>query len=792
MSAKFENQISVPVLTKDGKHVRRLGKDVHLDLVNVPWKELGIDGDLALVDWSGGKMPTATELQRGVEKLNITLGGSITKQRKTWNMSEETFAQFSDIYKFVEDGMRFSRHLLAQGWFGGIKGDIKITAVPRGTMTAAGLVEDGFGYISAKLAKKGYNGREKTKMGSGRGSYSIFQFIPLSRELKDELWPSSEERINDASTAAGMLRMQSSEFSYKKELVEIDPQMISHPFVVNSLVRSASELLSRLATTPALPYEMRIAVPSEYNVAVNGKFIISRYPKNHPAGTHAIEQNDVPREEIDRIANMEVIQYSISSKTVAAKGCLGVSDKIDGIIICEDDIKMGALGGDVVIPFMAWYDKGSACGVNAEYGSKYHSLDHDGDMVELIDCTDFPVLWDTINAIPRHDNVKLPKSKRPFSKAHLSKMMLDVMRNLIGIASVTNAAAFALDADDQETFCAHMGSTPEALHNRLQYLQLCGENGFKTSVPLDQAEKSARVITANLKKAMGIGKDGHPAPWTMWPGPDAFVSFIPSVIIGWDVNGYVYTSDQVEPADLTAQELHNAVRPGQTGTIAEWCRMTLPLIRSHRQEGIKVSPLTLFKPWAKHAGMEAEQSADAICDWYNTRISDVNFEDPAQWDTFKTQLQNEINVWLERDKISRSKAASALWRAAHSARGPLAGAGVAFLAFPEECSLIVKNKPGLSGSHQCVLNGLRYQLPGVNELDLKVSVVTFEERTSSGTTVIRKAVCAKVKGQRKPSRHYYPENTIGVLAVNEVQVPDGVYRASIKPLGAASHSITLH
>ncbi|MGD9093133.1 MAG: hypothetical protein PVF74_09800 [Anaerolineales bacterium] len=80
-------------------------------------------------------------------------------------------------------------------------------------------------------------------------------------------------------------------------------------------------------------------------MAVDRLIEIDRNPIDSPSSIQVVDPSDEDQDgltlELDRIANLEVYQHSISSYDIAVKGCVGVVENLGyDLVIGMDDIKM--------------------------------------------------------------------------------------------------------------------------------------------------------------------------------------------------------------------------------------------------------------------------------------------------------------------------------------------------------------------------------------------------------------------------------------------------------------------
>ena len=95
-------------------------------------------------------------------------------------------------------------------------------------------------------------------------------------------------------------------------------------------------------------------------------------------------------------------------------------------------------------------------------------------------------------------------------------------------------------------------------------------------------------------------------------------------------------------------------------------------------------------------------------------------------------------------------------------------------------------KPGLKNTGLAtILTGCNYQVPGLEELETEVEVVDVTTE-KNGKLWVRKAVYGAVDGQLPPQSELYPENMIGLIAVNADQPEKGAYFARIKKVSSGA------
>jgi hypothetical protein len=796
---QLKNSVVVPVIDRFGYEIEQQ------DLRNTPFTELYPNEQIVLIQWTAqndNSRPSIEELSTPVEFngrkfYGSYAWGSAVKRGITIGLAHD-FPQTDGPVKLVEDGQRVGRWLISQGTFGGFTAQsLEIGIEKPGTLIAAGPIEDGFGYIRRSLVEK-YAGKERIELGTSRDNWSFWQRIPWD-QVAEELAPMIEEACIDASDPQKMLWQSPHSFDQKKELYDLDKSMIEHPFVAAALNRSSQDYFSRMATSVNLHGEYKTAVPTTAeNVCWPGhagKVTIDRSPIDSNGSLQAIELVQNAAEE-ERISKLEVIQVSISTKDFSTKGCLGiVEDELleYDIVICSEDIKMApdlktarnaasATLENVVVPFLQIWDSKSLVGVSAFWAKNLMGLDHDGDGVRLVDCASLPRLWQAIRDLPAGETPKLKKSKRPLKDGdYRADMIFKSMVNLVGFA--TNVAGATFVVSDRDWLAKELGMKSEqALDNRLNYFIKVGTDGFKTDVDQAAVAKEVAVMQNNIVRLFG-----RTAPWTGWNDDGwAFKRGLPPIILAANNDGSFMIGSEDDPVALENNELKLAVWPFMDGTVAQIARLVIPAIRPHWTETVPLRPLTAFRNWVPEPRQEEYEMAKQIQFWYNARVGRVNWTDTKSILSFKMALKERCEEW----GIDRMKAACALWYVAHSSRGGDASAASVFLAFPEECKVIVADKPG-EQVKEVVLTGLNYQLPrftaGVLE-NLTVADVTV---TKQGKRILRRVLVGDVAGQVAPRDLSLPRNLIAFIAANENQPELGTYRARITPIGSASWACCL-
>jgi hypothetical protein len=737
-------------------------------LHNVALCELFENEPVVIIDWlADGKRPTLEELETPVGEYVGWYGwGSAVKRGQTLGLKRDLLVECG-LLQNAERSIMTGRMLVSQGIFGGLKGKFKVRVVKAGTVIKGHLVDDGFGLMDEAAAELGYNGHDKTHLGRGKQNYSLWQRIPWSAALQAELKRIIDATLIEAADPANWLYREGAAWEERKAIAALDDDMMEHPYITQALSRSSADAMARVATTVAIPTLVRVAVPTTVPKAtVTGKHILVRYPVDSNGSIQATRTRP-GQKEVERVAKMEVIQHTVGSRELMAKGCFGVVEGLDvDLVLCLDDIKMTTLSlkhGDVIeldgaVVFNQWFAAGSAIGINPKWAKNTMGLDFDGDLVFVHECADLPVLWQTARDLVPGETPKLVKTTSDVSER--IQMILNSMRNLVGFASNVAAATFC--TSDREGLAHQLGYADEAaLNAALNWYIKVGTDGFKTMVDLNAVEKKLQTLQSNILRILGKG-----APWCKWPNEWAFRRGVPDF----------YRKDMDE------NEKANCIPVSFDGTVAQLCRLTLPSLRAALGTPITVKPLSHYRIWAPNVNKVLSEDAHNLQLEFNARIKRVNFSDVESIQSFKTWWQDRLYAWVEDRKVTARAAAYALWREAHSSRSQNMTAASIFMGFPGYARAIIIEKPGLQKDTNTLLLGLQYVFDGdVPKLDVPVEVCEFEQ-VKDNKRLIRKIVCGEVEGKKAP-RDPYPADLIGMVDMHAEQPECGTYMAHIVPAG---------
>lgn len=778
------------ITDESGVSELKLNEVDSLTLINTAWYEMLKDEPIIKVIFAEGQRPCKVEVD-DITYYPWYILGSDSKQGGFYCVTRDVM---KDAAKYAEDSMRGGRWLLAQGWYGFGKKSLKIKAVQKGQLFNGLPIEDGFGYITSKLANELYTGQPKIELGTGKGSYTFWQNIPPTQAVKDALKPYIEKASQDFQSL--YMALDYSDLDDAKKWASLADDMLYHPSVVNPLRRSLAEWLARRVTTPNVKVHTKVAVPTTCNSIASTTSVVSwRNPIDQFGSIQAVRGDKNAVQEEKRIQDLEVVQYSLTNDTSSWKGCLGITDDLDGydIVFCSDDQKMGEFVDDGTVEgyltFLSWWNKGSAIGVSAEWAKDLMGLDHDGDILQYIVATkDLWPVFEEAEKLPKWETPKIPKLKSERTDENMAEYAWNVFCNLVGYATNTrsHAMGFYSNMGDQELLAEWMGySSAEKLHKRFNHYIKVGTD-VKTDAPRHEYMAQVQLLNQDIAKFVSR------TPWTGWPNNYAFTHHLPMVIDrevkieeGWSTRSVYYQNG--EEIELSDRELREAVLPDVNNLIAWIYRQYYPkLVESNIDFKLPSNPLGYYQNWVQRPSDAALNWAASLRDWYNMKAARSNMKDKEIARRLKMEVYEEARRRLG-DKDAKV-AADACWYVAHASRTEWAAATFVFWAFPEECERIISERQ--MRDRTTVLVGVQWQVPGLENWEGDVEIETVD-LPKGGKMVRRLVVKGRVDGQVQPADTRLPNNTIGLIAETAHPLKVGVYKATITKVSKASWKISV-
>lgn len=794
------NTISLPLVNMQGKNVMFLNSyrkelvPVMNDYVNTPFNwmfpgkeliqiQLNSPDDIGcLVDYDGKTWFTDKACGMSIKKGIVT------------GMTEDLM---SCIIKKHSDVIRFNRWALPNAWYGMKLIRPKVLALPKGAIYMGNPIGDGFSYFTKQLVYSVYNETDKIRLNKSKGSYTFWQWLPWSLDLQEEMWPYMVKRGSNLTELHTMV--ESSGMDYRNEMANIDPDMMRHPAFAFTIQRSYAEFLARSMFSIDVNAKMKIIVPSTADkVAMDTKGVITRFPVDSPASSQAVEACDDIRE-IERIRNLEVVQYSLSNFTCLDKGCAGVVEDLGGydIVTCEDNLKMGVLPHktQVALCLTQFHSKGTAIGVNEDWGAATIKNDFDGDPAQWIDCSDKPVLWQTVYDLPQIAGKKLTKVALPPTDDNRANFMSEAFSNVVGLAS--NQTADVLAYGDTEYIAECLGTTAN---------DLIAEQTLKINIGTDfKADAQRHLLETQIKdENRERGEFIAQAPWPHWPDEWSFRHGLPpvadtSAVYSTEKKGkkYFYRRFWVNGEEIVNKDiLKNVVAPEHNGTIGSIYRLMYPMAKDLNLEfQVPVLPLSHFKNYVRDVKQSYLDWAYKFQETYNDLISRLNFSDSTQFGTLKSILQQKAKY----ANFDEYEACKALWQVTTEKSGAYTSSYSVFATFPaESMRIVLEHQAWKKAQELCVeptvttvvISGVANQISDFKLWSGEIEVVDFEDKDNkTGQLMLRKSITAKVGQRTAPAP--YPEFHLGTVIKNGFQPDPGKYTAMIQQISNGAWEVKL-
>jgi len=823
---KLNNEYELDVIDQDGHLVET--RVLH----NVPVVELAPDEKLVLVDWRAADdaKPTLEQLMnpvlyQGVSYHGAWAWGSSVKQAFTIGAEHDLPKLWG--HTFDEDAMRFMRLLFGEGVNGGLVADqadpLKIKVVKAGRkVNGLHPVQDGFGYIRRSVAEAGMNDNARIVLSYSRDSAQFAQRLPLS--ILGTLMPSIKDRLTTLCEPGSRGLSTLTQLHEKQQWVQMDSDMVKHPYVANALDRTSSDAFARGCMSVPTNSNVRVAIPANVaRIATDVPLVAYRYPIDAWSSIQAVEAEGSAAE-LSRIGGMEVIQFTLANKGFYASGCLGVLDDAEmpegvDIVLCADNIKLrignpnkrrhvGMIDFTGVMTFNQRFDAGSAIGVGYKWFSSVMGGDFDGDLLTFFgaeDCgqDEFEVMFSAVQEFPEQGSPKMLKSKIRLSEEGRAKFAFNSMINLVGFASNLQASTFSVT--DREALALGIGfKSVEAMDDYFRQVMALAVDGYKSSkVYIERDGKKVLMTIPQTEENLGriqtkiVGFLGGLAPWNGWTRSETwFKHQVPFVIEQTIGKGAYQVAGRREPIYLDKRERKGSVRPVHNTLIAEIARVALPALAHELGTTVAVRPLAYFKGWAPESTEAEIEIAAEYVDWYTYNAPRVSWSDGADVQSFKNRCRIRFKRFVAAHQMSDEVALAAVWNRAHSSRSSLSGAGAPFMAAPELAAEIVAGKPGLkTGKLSAVLVGLHYQM--AEPLVSWTGKVTVEELVvlKNGQKKYRLFVKpvddSGLAFASKADDDQYPEGYFGMLSGQSAGVKEGEYEAVIVSTSARSASIAL-
>jgi len=657
----------------------------------------------------------------------------------------------------------------------------------------------------------------------------------LYREFEPDIKASLEfvnaPKWNDLVTSGG------SKASHNA-LVAADPDLAFHPWISAMVSKRAAGLRSRVGQAPQLRAFVYVAVPAlgkahaiwpaSYLTGEGGESVSDStaicygQPISNVGAIRAYDDVQQYGPEADRIAELEVVQYSMTATNldVSFKGQCGLIPAADmivngqpyDVILCTEDAKVGRVfeattkmqyqkewSGviNMTAVFMRHWAAGSAFGIDA-HDWKISGKDHDGDQIYAISASRYPELTRQVREWAKREvvKIKIPKTYTPIKEGQDMRpyQASASMANLIGNITNLRQVVYSMTYDSIVGLAELLGyKTVGGLMEHIELIHQVAEDIFKTTWR-NTDKPGVRPTTAMIlnqiswiSSAIKLAKErfGAAANYTTWKRDQfAFTSRIPRVGILADMK------DEWERRcgiDYTAG-----------GFMAPYQRMVLPQIVMNA--AVEVRPLSHFESYAYPAPTpEANKDVRFFNTAYKAAIERSNQMDPDDWNTFIgdwTAKLDRLVVDMQARygaNITRYDVCCWLWYASHHEQ-KTGGNIVMALALPEALR-IVKEKPGrVRTAHKidapvAEINVIspQYQFEVVvGALSFDCSIVEFQAPAKGNQLVTRRAIVntgALLAGQKQPGDGY-PRNMVALIdRQNEGKVQPGNYRCTIAPAG---------
>lgn len=687
----------------------------------------------------------------GVDYFGCWGWGSAVKRGQTIGLDVDV-GRISRLAQSAEDASRYLRAFLPSSLYGGGRVEsLRVLVLADGDEFKGIKIADGFELMAKSLFDTlRTDTTPDIRLSTGRQTYLGWHRYPWD-QIKDEAIPIIKAGLEKAGTPNWVLtQLDSNAGDYKRQLVELDEDMLEHPYLKLAANVSIRELMTEIASTVPIETYVRIAVPVTVKTVVwdgDTKLICVRHPMDSWQSQSAYEVDTALegyQEQLNWVRSLQTAQLTVTNKDASLKGLSGImpDEFMDGydLIVSEEDFKMLAgkslkafrnhkkkvrVLSDVVIALTQVYAPGCAFGIDPEMW-KAQGGDFDGDMGFLSPASSIPKIWGAAKEwYGRDKTYKIKKTTTPLDKR--PEMLVQVLGNMVGFATNVMSGTFVVQPDERQGMADKMFAGGVIVEPTVDSLDWWCNKEIKIMTDMFKRFLDAQIFISALFKGQQVlsSNYGGSATWALWgqDGSPAFVNTIPMFY-------HQLSQDQLNLIDTNEdarRDMKNRIHipPEQyNGTIAKIYEVVQPWILEQYQktaiekDGKKYSFLDLidYKPgshylgWAPHVSDEHLNSALEMVREFAGQSRLVYWNSSEDTINFKSTWQHKCNLWATQFP-SREEAVSALWRAAHHATISGSGAAAVFMGFPEECLKIVADKPGLAEQET---EGVRSLLIGVD------------------------------------------------------------------------------
>ncbi|HWM93960.1 MAG TPA: hypothetical protein VN493_24595 [Thermoanaerobaculia bacterium] len=601
-------------------------------------------------------------------------------------------------------------------------------------------VHDGWGYIKSCLAEqlKQTLVVDEVELDRPSANFGMFQWLRamtkedtvLEAKVVDELFQALRSKLGKEKEKSKLATPKS---GWARALIDEDPSMARHPFLVEKVLQEGVRRALRRITTADPELWGGIAMPVSSGALVLPHPDTCERMKDFTAKKVAVFRNPgdslnwVCTENVDRtsglsklIAAMESVQYTLTGKEDGKlgfyKGMAGVIPdnlwpkawKGVSMVVCNADRKASetwkkqtdpdtakkseesarfSMEGCLVV--LQWFQAGSCVGVPYDTIQQKLAGDYDGDQAVLLSGDEFPETYAYIERMLQREkeatssgakNPKLTKTSTPIAPGESRASCIRKIQagsQLAGAWSNLAARLLSVDPTQLDAIAKDLEyESGDALLRRVSLGIKQGTDAFKTSVDVDESNQEATLIREELTSR------GITAPHTKLKyETDLFRdrSHIPPVL----------TEDGEKPQDAWKSKF--AIGSWMKGIPAALMRKVIP----------ELSALTAPEPgeledYQAYVEAPGEEELETVS-WIGGSYKDLLTRYPTGGDAFVREWQACVQGL--RRTVPVERLAELVWWALHDSRNLPSGAEPwrlaqgAFHQFHDHIQRIVENRP---------------------------------------------------------------------------------------------------
>lgn len=717
-----------------------------------------------VVCWRGTITPADLRtpvVYKGVAYDCSWASGSFIKTRKTYGFPVG-FRPLPGVFTEEEQATKIGRALLPDAQFS-LAGEFSIRTVENHSLLdGKHPIEDGNGYIREGALPSDW-AENKITLAACKQNYQIWQALGttepnLYQKVLDEMQVYIREWWADWKQQSVTRRKAE---GFRKELLDLNPELELHPYWVNPADESVSSLMRQCSTNPMLSQSMWLAVPAAKWTFPTGAGIGTRYPVASIKGSRVVDVDDdeITKSERERIARYKgALQVTLTTSSTdgyrSYKMILIVvpdedwKDNCDIVTSVENlklyrgkrDEHLGVSVQNGVLATLNVYDGDRLAGIPPDE-FKEMAGDFDGDFIAWmpLDREKFANTIKAFKALPNLKGMKGKKTHNAIGDRGASEFLVNAMNANLGWATNARSASFAATNQQREELAKRLHAAGRIPYPETWSMDIWLTDMVQQVVDALKSHISMKLVMGVLGEYNGIltsiipaypaylrwkrsdwaWKRGRPRLYSeLSPELQALLRTDEDFAASEEMRSHIDDRTEGFAADIFRYNSSLKLDTGENVLEAAWNAVGMT---------VEPRPLCHFKDWAP----PVEESDVECAKAFVTAFQSWN-EDREAAKAAGIYVSNDLDDILEFNDEWRGTCASltrklfdgdshracyALWHLLHSKASKSSQAAAVFKGFPDICRGIVKKAASgrTQGAVKTILVGMAHNFSAVPE-----------------------------------------------------------------------------